>query len=139
MLLIIGILWLYANSLIGVSPKAKFYLQTLAKELKQKNYEPNYFVISGRRWAFDNYLLNKFGGAAKKSQHLQGNAIDIIVLDVNNDNEINGKDVDLIYTILNKKIIQDGGGIGTYKKQSGFFNQQMVHFDCRGNRARWKK
>ena len=105
-------LWLYTNSLIGVNPKAKFYLQTLAKELKEKGYEPNYFVISGKRWALDNYLFNKFGGAAKKSQHLQGNAIDIIVLDVNGDDKMDRKDVDLIYTILNKKIIREKGGIG---------------------------
>jgi len=139
LVLFLGIIWLYTNSLIGVNSKAKTYLTKLDKELSRKGYAPNYFVISGRRWAWDNYLLNKFGGAAKKSQHLQGNAIDIIVLDVNGDSKIDGKDVDLIYVLLNKKIIRNQGGIGTYKQQNGFFNQQMVHFDCRGHKARWNR
>jgi len=139
LLLLVSIIWLYTNSLIGVNPKTKSHLKKLDEELLKKNYISNYFVISGRRWAWDNYLLNKLGGAARKSQHLQGNAIDIIVLDINGDNKINESDVDLVYTILNKKIIRNKGGIGTYKNQSGFFNQQMVHFDCRGHQARWKR
>ena len=139
LLLLIAMLWLYTNSLIGVNPIAKAYRQALAKELKQEGYQANYFVISGRRWTLDNYLLNKLGGAAKKSQHLQGNAIDIIVLDVNVDGKMDGKDVDLIYAILNKKIIRDKGGIGTYKKEEGFLNRQMIHFDCRGHKVRWKR
>lgn len=36
-------------------------------------------------------------------------------------------------------IIKEKGGIGTYKNQTEFFTQQMVHFDCRGYRARWNK
>ena len=139
LLMMVGFIWLYTNSLIGVHSRAKNYLKTLDIELSKKGYSSNYFVISGRRWAVDNYILNKFGGAAKKSQHLRGNAIDIIVLDVNGDGEVNRKDVDLIYAILNKKIIRDQGGIGTYKNEKGFFNRQMVHFDCRGKKARWKR
>lgn len=137
--ILIGLLWLYTNSLVGVSDISKNYLKELKTELKKNGLKPNLFVISGRRWKIDNYILRKIGAAAKKSQHLKGNAIDIIVLDVNGDDEINGKDVDLVYNILNKKIIGTKGGIGTYKKESGFFNQQMIHFDCRGRKARWHR
>lgn len=139
LLMVVGFIWLYTNSLIGVDSRAKKYLETLDIELSKKGYPSNYFVISGRRWALDNHILNKFGGAAKKSQHLQGNAIDIIVLDVNMDDKIDGKDIDIIYAILNKEIIRNNGGIGTYKNEKGFFNRQMVHFDCRGKKARWKR
>lgn len=139
LVLSLAIIWLYTNSLIGVNSKAKFYLKTLNIEVLEKGYAPNFFVISGRRWAWDNYLLNKFGGAAKKSQHLKGNAIDIIVLDINEDNRIDEKDIDLIYNLLDKKIIRDKGGIGTYKKEKGLLNRQMIHFDCRGYKARWKR
>ena len=115
--------------------KSKILLKNFGKRIEAAHLQPNYFVISGRRWALDNYILNKFAGAAKKVS----NAIDIIVLDVNGDGEINGNDVDLIYTILNKKIIRDFGGIGTYKNGKGFFSRQMVHFDCRGKKARWNR
>lgn len=139
LILLIGLLWLYANSLLGVSDVSKNYLKELKIELKKQGLQPNLFVISGRRWQFDNYILRKLGTAARNSQHLKGNAIDIIILDVNNDNSINSKDVDLVYNILNKKIIVEKGGIGTYKKESGFFSQQMIHFDCRGKKARWHR
>ena len=96
-------------------------------------------MISGRRWKLDNYILTKISGAASKSQHLKGNAIDIIVMDVNQDNKIDSKDIDLVYEKLNEVIIKNKGGIGTYKNEKGFFNKQMIHFDCRGRRARWRK
>jgi len=137
--LLIGIGWLYANSLIGVNTIPKDYLKKLKIELKTAGLKPNIFVISGRRWKLDNFILTKIGGAASKSQHLKGNAIDIIVLDVNRDNSINGKDVDLVYNILNKIIVANKGGIGTYKKESGFFSRQMIHFDARGRKARWHR
>ena len=30
-------------------------------------------------------------------------------------------------------------GIETYKTESGLLNRQMIHFDCRGFKARWGK
>ena len=73
--LITGLTLLYTSSLIGVNDKSKSYLKTLKKELLKQGYKPNLFVISGRRWHFDNLLLNKFGGASSKSRHLKGEAI----------------------------------------------------------------
>ncbi|MEO1260476.1 MAG: hypothetical protein AAFZ15_16895 [Bacteroidota bacterium] len=131
--------WLYCNSLIGVEEQVKTYYSELKNELIKKNYPTNIFVISGRRWKWDNYLLQKYGGAASKSKHKSGQAIDIIVLDINGDGKSDADDVDIVYKILDKKIVQSNGGIGTYKKESGFFNRQMIHFDCRGNKARWNR
>ena len=135
----IGLIWGYTNSLIGVKPQVKAYLNLLDKELEKEGYSPHYFIISGKRWALDNYLLNKFGGAAKESRHLKGEAIDLIILDINEDGRRDGKDVDLVYKILDQKIIKNKGGLGSYKGQTGFLNRQMIHFDCRGKRARWKR
>lgn len=135
--ILIALIWGYTNSLLGVAPQSKRWLVELKNELNKKGYDVNLFVISGRRFWLDNWLLNKFGGAAAKSRHLKGEAIDIIILDINGDGRIDSKDVDIVYQILNRKIVKTHGGIGTYKKQKGFFNRQMVHFDCRGNRARW--
>lgn len=131
--------WLYAGSLIGVKKTPKSWLAELKKELKAQGHAPRFFVISGRRFQPDNYLLSTYGGAAKNSRHLKGEAIDIIVLDVNKDGEMNTKDVDIVVRILDRKIVGSKGGIGTYKSQSGFLNRQMVHFDSRGFRTRWNR
>ena len=137
--ILFGLFWLYSNSLIGVDPQVKKYYSELKEELRKKNYKPKIFVISGKRWKLDNYLLSRFGGAASKSKHKLGQAIDIIVLDINNDGVSDSKDVDIVHHILDKKIIKDKGGLGTYKNENGFINKQMIHFDCRGYKARWNR
>lgn len=130
---------IYSNSLLFVNPKTVEYYENLKNELRQKGYKTKTYVISGRRPQFFNSLLAKYGNASKNSTHLKGEAIDILVLDVNNDGESNHLDVDIVYNILNKKVIGNKGGIGTYKNQNGFFSRQMVHFDCRGFKTRWTK
>lgn len=139
LLFLTGLIWLYTNSLIGVNKKSKEYLAELEEIIIKEKYSPNYFVISGRRWKVDNYILSKFGGAAKNSVHKKGQAIDIIILDINKDGISNYKDVDIVYKILDKKIIKNKGGLGSYKNESGFFNKQMIHFDSRGKKARWNR
>jgi len=139
LLCVVGLAWLYCSSLLGVNEQSKQYLLELEAQLIKKDYSPSYFIISGRRWQLDNYLLSEFGGAAKNSVHKKGQAIDIIVLDVNGDGTYNSKDVDIVYRILDKQIIGNKGGLGSYKKESGFFNKQMIHFDSRGKRVRWNR
>lgn len=139
MLIWIFLIWLYTNSLVGVNPISKDYLQQLKEEVEKEGYEADFFVISGKRWKVDNFILNKIGQAVPNSQHLKGNAIDILVLDVNDDGQSNAADVDIIYRILDEKIIRDNGGVGTYKKAKCWHTRQMVHFDCRGIYARWHR
>ena len=74
-----------------------------------------------------------------ESRHLIGDAIDFIVFDINGDGSSNSNDVDIVYDILNKQIIKDKGGIGTYKNEKSFINKQMIHIDCRGYWARWAR
>lgn len=142
-LILLGVLafvaWLYTNSLIGVELQAKDYYAQLKTTLKKQGYQADMFVLSGRRWKADNWFLTKFGGAVSSSKHLRGEAIDVIVLDINSDGTADAKDVDIVYRILDEEIIGDLGGVGTYKRNSDFFSQQMVHFDCRGKRARWHR
>lgn len=138
-IVLIGLIWTYSSSLIGVDNTTKEYLNQLDIALETNGYASSYFVISGRRWKIDNYLLNKFGGAASQSKHLAGQAIDIIVLDVNQDGMSDDKDVDIIYHLLDKSIMKGKGGLGSYKHEKGFFNAQMIHFDSRGTRARWNR
>ncbi len=133
-LILLGSIWLYTNSLIGVDVTAKKYLYELKHELKELGYQPNLFVSGGRRYKLDNYLLNKYAGGAKNSLHLKGKAIDLIILDVNKDGKRNSKDI--VYRILDKKIIGNKGGLGSYKNVNGFLSRQMIHFDSRGYKAR---
>lgn len=141
--LVLGVLllitWFYTSSLIGVSTITKGYYAELKKELKASGFRPRLLTISGRRWKLDNWFLATFGNAASQSHHKKGEAIDVVVLDVNDDGKADAKDVDIVYGILDKQIIRNKGGIGTYKGENGFFSKQMVHFDCRGRRARWHR
>lgn len=129
--------FLYANSLGGINQATLKYYEQLKTELVKKGFKPRILVISGKRAKWHNKLLTSFG-AAKKSQHLQGTAIDIMVLDINSDGKINGLDVDIVTKIL-ETLIGDKGGIGTYKTEELIWNRQMVHFDSRGRKARWKR
>lgn len=129
----------YANALIGVDIQAKAYLADLEQKVKDKGYKAQFYVVSGKRCKLHNYLLARFGGAASKSRHLTGQAIDIIVLDVNKDGKINTNDVNIIYNILDTEIIKNKGGLGSYKNESSFFDRQMLHFDSRGSKARWHR
>ena len=125
----------YCNNTNGVTKTTKNYYTQLKRQLKAKGYSPNLLVISGKRAEWHNALLTNFG-AAKKSRHLKGQAIDIMVLDVNGDYKINTEDVDIVQRQL-ESIIGNRGGIGTYKSESIIWNKQMIHFDSRGYRARW--
>ena len=127
----------YSNSLKGVAPTTLSYHQQLKDELVNKGYQPTLLVISAKRTKWHNSILTSFG-AAKKSQHLSGTAIDIMVLDINEDGQMDEKDVSLVVEIL-EKLIGSNGGIGTYKTEKLIWNRQMVHFDSRGHKARWNR
>ena len=137
-LLLVGYV-IYMQRLVGVHPKTIEYNATLRTTLIEEGYAANYIITSTVRPKWFNDLLVKYGGAASKSQHLEAKAIDIAVLDVNGDGSANSKDVNIVYDILNKKIIGNKGGIGTYKNGNYFLDRQMVHFDSRGYRARWHR
>ena len=135
---IIGIcFYIYTTQLIGVNENVKDFYLKLKKSLKDKGYNDDIYVISGKRLKWHNNLQVWLSSAAKDSKHLKGEAIDIIVLDINKDGKKDEADVNIIFTLLDKEIIKDKGGIGTYKNEKGFLNRQMIHFDCRGYKARW--
>jgi uncharacterized protein YcbK (DUF882 family) len=66
---------------------------------------------------------NKKVGGAKKSQHLQGKAADLLT-------ELNSKKLyDIIEFLINEGKIKEGG-LGLY--------ENFVHYDIRGVKARWQ-
>jgi uncharacterized protein YcbK (DUF882 family) len=127
---------LYCNTLSHVSAETIGYYEQLKTELIKQRYKDELIVISAKRANWHNNILTLFG-ASSRSRHLKGDAIDIMVMDVNADGQINGKDVDIVYAILDKQIVKGKGGLGTYKSDFGIWNRQMVHLDCRQKRTRW--
>jgi uncharacterized protein YcbK (DUF882 family) len=137
LILSIAIFFLYFNNTSLVNDTTVSYYRQLKVELKENGLKSKLLVVSTKRFKWHNWLQVKLAGAAAKSRHLHGDAIDFIVFDVNNDGTSDEKDVDIVYAILNDRIVRNNGGIGTYKKSKSFFYRQMIHIDSRGKRARW--
>ena len=89
--------------------------------------EKGFKVVSGHRHP----MYNEKIGGAKASRHLRGEAVDIKILDINNDGNINQADKKIVLDILERKIIGDRGGIGLYP------GSMSLHYDVRGKKARW--
>lgn len=139
-LLIIACVFLfYCNNTRLVDSKVVSFYDQLKDSLKRKGFSTRLLVISTKRFKWHNNIQKKFSGAASKSRHLVGDAIDFIVFDINKDGNSDKEDVNLVYSILDRQIIKNKGGIGTYTNEKGFINRQMIHIDCRGYKARWTR
>ncbi len=131
---------IFCKTLLGVNAQSVVYYHVLQQQLKAKGYAPRFWIISTIRPQWFNDLWVSFeGGATPKSRHIVGDAIDIVVMDVNKDGEANYKDVEIVKTMLENEVMGQNGGIGTYPNAYGFLSRQMVHFDCRGYVARWER
>jgi uncharacterized protein YcbK (DUF882 family) len=139
LLLASAVFFFYCNNIKLVDVKTQSFYNSLKKSLKQRGFTTQLLVISAWRASWHNAIQAKFSGAAKDSRHLTGDAIDFLVFDINSDGNSDSKDVDIVYDILDKQVIKDKGGIGTYKTESSFINRQMIHIDCRSYRARWAR
>lgn len=128
----------YFNNTSLANPITVSYYTELKESLKERGFENRLVVVCTKRSKLINFILIKISQAEPKSRHLIGEAIDILVGDINSDGKTDGKDVDDVYQILDTEIVKDKGGIGTYKSK-GFLTKQMVHIDCRGYRARWNR
>lgn len=104
-------------------------LNDLIAEMKVQKLNTNAITITS---GFRNPTYNTLIDGAKCSQHQFGAAIDISVGDVNGDGKTNSTDRDLLYKILDQKVIGNKGGLGQYKN-----SPRLLHFDTRGHRARW--
>lgn len=134
-----GLFFFYFNNTTLVDTNTRSFYSGLKDSLKQRGFKAKLLIISTKRIKWHNDIQVKFSGAAKDSRHLIGDAIDFIVFDVNNDGKSNSKDVGIVFDILNKEIIKDKGGIGTYKNEKSLVYRQMIHIDCRGYKARWAR
>ncbi len=114
-----------------IHPKLLYKLLELCHALEEKGYDSKAFtVVNGHRHP----QYNERVGGASKSRHLQGEAIDISVGDIDGDGRYSeSKDKGIVLDLLEKEIIRSEGGIGRYP------GSRSVHFDVRGYKARWDK
>ena len=100
----------------------------LRNGLKNNNYNKNGFVIThGHRNPKHNEDIN----GASKSRHIKGEAVDMTIGDINNDDQYTFVDKEIVIDLLEKKVINNKGGIGKYP------GTRVVHMDVRGYKARW--
>lgn len=100
----------------------------LNAELKKQELSQAFSITSGFRNPQYNHMVN----GKSCSRHQFGDAVDIRVYDINQDDEVNQDDRETVQKILDEKILGNSGGLGNYKN-SPF----VIHFDSRGYRARW--
>lgn len=100
----------------------------LSAELKKQGYNEYGFLV---RDGYRHPTWNRMRGGAENSQHIYGNAVDILIYDINNDGIVDDTDKQIVLEILDKKIIKNTGGIGRYP------GTNTIHIDVRGFRARW--
>lgn len=116
-------------------PEVRRKLALIGEKLEKKGYRTLYFVSSGRRDKWYNDLL----GTVKNSYHLQGKAIDVMVLDIDGDWVFDGRDISILEDI-NREVENEYPGLigafGTYRKEGGIY-ANMVHLDTRGRRVRY--
>lgn len=116
-----GVYWL-------IDKKLLYKFLELQQKLKEQGHNPHALrVVNGYR----SPQYNKAIGGASQSRHIVGEAVDILVKDVNRDGKANQLDKKIILEILDQEVIGMMGGIGKYP------GTMSVHFDVRGRKARW--
>lgn len=113
-----------------IDPKVLKKFLSLQQEMEKQGLDPQAFqIICAHRHPRYNARIN----GVSNSRHVLGQAIDLMVKDVNQDGRYTDADKDMVLKLLEEKIIRDMGGIGRYP------GTRVVHFDTRGHRARWNK
>jgi uncharacterized protein YcbK (DUF882 family) len=119
----------------AANEEVRHKLSLIDKKLEERDHRRWYFVSSGKRSVWYNNLLK----TAKKSYHLKGMAIDIMIWDIDGDWRFTTKDIAILEK-LNAEVEKENpklvGGFGTYLKEGGIY-RYMVHIDTRGKKKRY--
>ncbi len=107
-----------------------YALLDLQTALEKGGFDKKAFTIN---FAHRHPLLNVEVGGASVSYHIRGQAIDLLISDINKDGRITKEDKEIVLNLLETNIIKHKGGIGRYPWS------MVVHFDVRGYKARWDK
>ena len=118
------------NNIITAPLNKKLLYKTLEllEALDQAGHDRYAFqLVNGHRHP----KYNEQVGGAQLSRHIKGEAVDLLVGDINQDGYVNKADKDIVLELLEHQIIKDAGGIGLYP------GTDNIHYDVRGTRARW--
>lgn len=110
-----------------LDPRVPKHVVTLQATLREQGHDSEAFIV---REAFRHPKLNAEDGGASRSRHIYGEAVDLVIGDIDRDGTADEDDKAIVLEILERQI-GDKGGIGRYP------GTQTVHFDVRGHRARW--
>lgn len=111
-----------------IDKKILYKIIELREILAKNGYAKKGFEI---RHGYRTPKHNELVGGASKSRHIVGEAVDMVILDVNKDGKYSDEDKQVILDLLEQRIIKNQGGIGKYP------GTRTVHMDVRGYRARW--
>lgn len=121
-----------------LNPQAEFYwlidkkllyaVLELQQILGEKGFDPNAMTIN---YGHRHPRKNEEAGGAGSSKHIKGQAVDLIIGDINKDGAYTDRDKEIVLEIVDKKVIGNRGGVGRYP------GSKIVHIDVRGKRARW--
>lgn len=113
-----------------IDKKLLFAVLEIQQSLEAKGYNKNNFWL---RYGHRHPKLNEEAEAAERSKHIKGQAVDMVIGDINGDGKYTAKDKEIVLDIAENEVIKDKGGIGRYP------DTQTIHIDVRGKRARWNK
>ncbi len=111
-----------------IDKKLLYKIIELQQELKAKEYNPKAFWI---RYGHRPPQLNSEVNGANFSRHINGQAADLVIKDVNQDGKYSEEDKTIVLDLVENTIIVNEGGVGRYP------GTRTVHIDVRGKRARW--
>lgn len=123
-----GFWWSEERLYWGIDPRILYKIIELRAALKEDGWNENGFHVN---YGYRHPVLNEAVGGAPVSRHLSGDALDIVVDDINKDGRRNAADKEILLALCEDRLIANKGGIGRYP------GTQVVHIDLRGKRARW--
>ncbi len=116
---------------IAITERLVLKLECVLEKVNETGVSCNTLtVMSGFRSPAYNRAI---GNHTRLSRHQWGDAADVLVMDLNKDGVINGKDATAFYKIAEQT--QFLGGLASYRSNSA--HGPFVHIDTRGFRARW--
>lgn len=112
----------------GIDPEILYKVVELRIGLEAQGYHPEAFRCN---YGYRHPVLNEAVGGASLSRHIAGDALDLVIDDIDRNGKINAVDKAVVLKLCEQQIIGDLGGIGRYP------GTQVVHIDLRGKPARW--
>lgn len=109
----------------ALDTKVIYLLLDIRKQMQESDLDPDEIhIISGYRTPDHNERV----GGKSESRHQLGDAIDLMIGDVNRDQRKDREDKKAVVPVFNR-VVGSKGGFGKYARS--------LHIDTRGYRARW--